>query len=157
MQPIFYATSQQIIASVTQMPSAMKNRRSSHLFLSFLKKSLSLGLDFTTKTTDLSEKPTFGVWAVIVIGIAFPNNMFQCLSNMNYLGFSTFLTRCQRDFFMSEIKWKLFKVLVTNTKPCSRYDSRLKQRKLGCWVAMASYQTLALSSPSVPWQHVERE
>lgn len=39
----------------------------------------------------------------------------------------------------------------------TRYDPRLKQRKLGCWVAMASYQTLALSSPSVPWLHVERE
>lgn len=51
-----------------------------------------------------SEKPTFGMWAVIVIGIAFPNNMLQCLRNMNSLGFSTFFTRCQGDFLMSDIK-----------------------------------------------------
>lgn len=74
------------------------------MFLSSLKKSLTLGLDFTTKTNDLSKKATFGRWTVIVIGIAFPNNMFQRLSNMNCLEFSTFLTRRQRDFFMSEIK-----------------------------------------------------
>lgn len=65
MQPTFYATSQQIIESVAQMPSAVKNRRSfpTLAFKFPEKKSLSLGLDFTTKTTDLSKKPTFGMWA----------------------------------------------------------------------------------------------
>lgn len=56
-------------------------------------------MDFTAKTTNLSEKPTFGMWAVIVIGIAFPNNMLQCLRNMNSLGFSTFFHKVSGGFF----------------------------------------------------------
>lgn len=92
MQPTFYATSQQIIESVSQTTSAMKNKNFTHLSLSSPEKSLSLGLDFTTNTTDLSEKPTFGMQSIIVVGIAFPNNMFRCLSSMNCF-FFMFLTR----------------------------------------------------------------
>lgn len=90
IQPTFYATSQQIIKSASQTTSAVKNKNSTCLSLSSPEKPLGLGLDFTTNTTDLSEKPTFGMQNIIVVGIAFPNNMFRCLSSMNCLYFLWF-------------------------------------------------------------------
>lgn len=90
MQPTFYATSQQIIECVTQTTYAVKNKNSTHFSLSSPEQSLSLGLDFTTNTTDLNEKPTFGMQSIIVVGIAFPNNRFRCLSSINCLYFLCF-------------------------------------------------------------------
>lgn len=58
VQPTFHATSPQIMECVTETTSAGKNKNSMHSALSSPEKPDSLGLDFTTNTTDLSEKPT---------------------------------------------------------------------------------------------------
>lgn len=85
IQLTFSVTSQQTIESAGQTTSAVEHKSSTHLLLGSPEKSLSLSLDFATNTNDLSEKPTFGMQTIIVAGIAFPNNMFQCSSSMNCL------------------------------------------------------------------------
>lgn len=147
----FSATSQQIIKSDAQTTSTVQNKNSTHLWI--FKKSLSLGFDFTTSATDLSENPTFGLQNIIVVGINFPNNMFQCLSSMNCLHFLWFWQRGRGVFLRHSLNENFTKILATSIQACSRYDPRLRERKT-CWlIAVALNQSFALSSSSVHWQH----